>query len=84
MVRDESGDLGEVRDRLLNPRGSGTGRETRVEGWDESEDTRGGPGRVWGPARRSGTVRLTLGKVQNGSENPRGGLERLVGTSWRS
>ena len=57
------------------------GRGTLPEFWDELEDHRkgqgqagdpqGGPGQVGGPTQRSGTSRLTLGEVRDGSRDPR-------------
>ena len=53
--------LGEARDGLGDTRGV----------VDESRDPRGGPGRVVGTSRRSGTGRLTLEEVCDGSGDPR-------------
>ena len=67
----DHGTIGEVWDS------SGDPGEVR----DGSEDPRGGPGRVGGPSRRSGTGWGTLREFRNGSLDSRGSLGR-VGGPW--
>ena len=51
----------------------GTCRGTLEEVRDGLDDTRGGPGRVMGPFRRSGTGPVTLPEVRDRSNDHFGG-----------
>ena len=60
------------------------GRGTFGEIRDGSGDPRGGPVRVGGPSRRSGSDWGTRWEVRDGSGDPRGGPGRVGGLSRRS
>ena len=53
------------------------GRGTYGEVWDGTGDPQGGPGRVGGPSKKSGTCQGTLGEVRDGSGDPRAGPGRV-------